>query len=175
MLGGMGRFALRPRFTEVFDLEAERLRSLLGDEFARLAPECELKSFPGFICLRVPPAERHFWSPRLNLSLDRAEGGGTLVTAIYGPNANMWSAFFYGYLFIGSGALFAGILGCCQAMLGIPAWGLWVLGGLVLLVLLIHGAGLSGRRIGAGQMRMLRDVHQRAAAAVAGLSGSTRP
>ena len=119
----------------------------------------EVKVFPGFVCLRVPPGDRHFWSPRLNLSFHQ-EGEGTRVNGVYGPNANVWSLFLYGYLLGGSVAVFSGCFGFAQWSLGTRAWGLWICGlALVVLAGLYVGAQL-GQKLGAQQQFRLHQAYE---------------
>jgi hypothetical protein len=121
----------------------------------------EVKHFPGFICLRVPMEDRHFWSPRLNLSL-HDEAGTTRVEGTYGPNANVWSLFLYGYLLAGSMALFSGCLGFAQWSLGTRAWGLWICGGAVVVVLGLYIGAQMGQKIGAQQQFRLHQAYEAA-------------
>jgi hypothetical protein len=122
-----------------------------------------VKSFPDFVCLRVPEAERRFWSPRLHLSLEAQPDGTTRVQGLYGPNANMWSSFLYGYLLLGSVALFSGIFGGCQAALGMCPWGLWICGAMLAGGCGMLGMAQFGKRLGARQMLDLHRIYESAA------------
>ena len=44
--------------------------------------KCELNILTGHIIVRIPEAERHFWSPQLNLSIEDEEGT-TLIRGFY--------------------------------------------------------------------------------------------
>lgn len=78
------------------------------------ADPCEVKNFVGHICLRIPEQDRHFWSPRLTLTLEATEDGRTRIKGIDDPNANVWSLFLCGYLLGGTFGLFSGICGSVQ-------------------------------------------------------------
>lgn len=158
----MNRLRLRPTFSHVMEQDPEEVRRRIVGKVEADGARCEVKSFPGFICLRVPEEERRFWSPRLNISLER-EADGTRIQGTYGPNANMWSSLLYGYLLIGSIGLFSGIFGFCQHSLGMRPWGLWIFGASVAI-----GAGMSalawiGRGLGERQTRELHRIYQTAA------------
>ncbi|MCF7686807.1 MAG: hypothetical protein K9M98_13495 [Cephaloticoccus sp.] len=158
----MSGLRLRPSFSHELAFTIEAARQRIVDQVAQDAARCELKSFPGFICLRIPESDRHFWSPRLNLSLEKHAGGHTQVHGLYGPNANMWSSFLYGYLIIGSVGMFAGILGGCQCVLGQPAWGLWILGTMLVIAAGMLLAARIGQRLAAPQMALLHAIYESA-------------
>jgi len=160
MLSGFG---LRPSFRHVLDLEVEEARGRIIAGVRETGSRCELRSFPGFISLRVPPEDRRFWSPRLHLSLEPDAGGGTVITGTYGPNASMWSSFLYGYLLVGSVGLFSGILGYCQWSLGMSAWGLWIFWVMAGLVAAMYLMARTGRKLGASQTFHLHEIYQQAA------------
>lgn len=158
----MSSFRIRPRFSQVIELAIDEARERIVREVNEGEHHCEVKSFPGFICLRIPEEERHFWSPRLNLSLDPAEDGKTRIEGTYGPNANVWSLFLYGYLLSGSVGLFSGTLGFAQWMIGMRPWGLWIFS-----VMLAVGIGLYlfaqfGQKMGAQQTFRLHQIFEAA-------------
>jgi hypothetical protein len=157
----MSSLGLRPSFSHVLDLDAEELRGMIMAA-AGHDGRCEVRSFPGFIAMRVPPGQRSFWSPRLHLSLHPHDAGGTRVQGTYGPNASMWSSFLYGYLLIGSAGLFSGILGFCQSSLGMPAWGLWIFWIMVAAASALYLLGQLGRKLAAGQTQALHRIYQQA-------------
>ena len=158
----MSSFRIRPRFSQTLDLGIDEARERIVGEVNAGDHRCEVKSFPGFICLRIPEEDRHFWSPRLNLSLNAAADGKTRIEGTYGPNANVWSLFLYGYLLTGSVGLFSGTLGFAQWLIGMLPWGLWIFG-----VMLAIGVGLYvlaqfGQKMGAQQTFRLHQIYETA-------------
>ena len=159
----MSSFRLRPGFSQhVLELDPEALRERIGREVQRHGSRCELLSFEGFICLRVPVEHRRFWSPRLHLSLEPHAAGGTLVRGTYGPNASMWSSFLYGYLLVGSVGLFSGILGWCQFSLGMTAWGLWIFWVMLAAAIGMYVLAQLGQKLGARQTFQLHQIYEQA-------------
>ncbi len=158
----MSGLSLRPSFSHELEFDVETARQRIMTQVESDASKCELKSFPGFICLRIPLADRHFWSPRLNISLEETETGHTQVHGMFGPNANMWSSYLYGYLIIGSVGIFSGILGGCQWMLKQSAWGLWVLGAMLVIAAGMLLAAQIGQRLAASQMTQLHRIYESA-------------
>lgn len=158
----MSSFRLRPRFSHVLPFDVEAAREKIVQEAGRDAACCEVKSFPGFVCLRIPEADRHYWSPRLNLSLDAEGEGCTRVNGTYGPNANMWASFFYGYLIVGSLGLFSLILGGCQWVLEMRPWGLWVFAVMLAVAVGMYLTAQFGQKIGAQQTFKLHRIYESA-------------
>ncbi|MBB5351918.1 hypothetical protein HNR46_002157 [Haloferula luteola] len=154
----MSQFGFRPHFTlERPGSPAEEQRRLAAS-LQRLGETFKIKSFPGFLCLRVPPAERHFWSPRLHVSFEPTEQGHTQLDGVYGPNANLWSLFLYGYLLASSAGLFGGALGWAQHALAKPAWGFAILAGALALALGLYLVAQFGQKIAAQQTFRLHQL-----------------
>lgn len=145
------------------ELGAEDARARIVGVAGQNRTKCEVLDFPGFICLRVPEDKRRFWSPRLHLSLEAEGDGKTLVCGTYGPNANMWSSFLYGYLLVGSAGLFSGILGWCQSSLGMRAWGLWIFYPMLAAAAGMYLLGRIGRKLGGRQTMELHRLYEEAA------------
>lgn len=158
----MSSFGFRPRFSETIDLDVEEAQASVLREVERGGHRCEVKTFPGFITLRIPEQDRHFWSPRLTLHLDQDQDGKTCIEGIYGPNANVWSLFLYSYLITGSLALFSGILGYVQWKLDRPAWGLWVFGVMLAAMAGLYVLAQFGQKLGAAQTFRLHQIYESA-------------
>lgn len=158
----MSSFGFRPHFTETIDLEPDEAQAKIIREVERVDERCEVKNFPGFVCVRIPEEDRHFWSPRLNLSIDETADGKTHVAGIYGPNANVWSLFLYGYLITGSIGLFSGILGWVQWKLDKTPWGLWIFGATVVASIGLYVLAQFGQKIGAAQTFRLHQIYESA-------------
>jgi hypothetical protein len=156
----MSSFRLRPRFSHELELGVGEAREWIAGQLRLKGERCEVKSFPGFICLRIPVEDRHYWSPRLNISLDSEGEGKTLVQGTYGPNANMWSSFLYGYLLVGSLGLFSGMLGFCQWWLNMQAWGLWVFSAMLAIGIGMYLLAQFGQKVGAKQMFLLHQIYE---------------
>ena len=130
---------------------------------ARAHPErCEVKSFSGYVSLHVVEKDSHYWSPRLSLSLEPEGEGKTRVEGTYGPNTNVWAAFLYGYMLVGSIGLFAGLLGACQCTLGMQAWGLWIAAVMALIAVGMYLSAQFGQKIGAQQTFLLHQIYEEA-------------
>lgn len=158
----MSRFDIRPHFSETLDLVPEKAQQRLVEQVETGADPCEVRNFVGYICLRIPEQDRHFWSPRLTLTLEPTGDGRTRIEGIYGPNANVWSLFLYGHLLSGTFGLFAGIYGSVQWSLGQDPWALWIFAAMLGIALGLHLLARFGRRLGARQTLRLHQVYETA-------------
>jgi hypothetical protein len=161
----MSSFRIRPRFSQTVDLELEKLQaqivSRVEDESGRPAgSRVEVKNFPGYVTLLIPEEDQHFWSPLLNLSLETDDEGRTVIHGIYGPNANVWTIFLYGYLLIGSLTLFSGLLGISQWVVGVNSWGLIVFGVLAGLLIGLYLLAQFGQKLAARQTYLLHLTYE---------------
>lgn len=129
---------------------------------SREGSRCVAKSFPGFLALRIPEEDQHFWSPRLQLSFEESGDHETLIQGSYGPNANVWSLFLYSWLVVGSLGTFSGILGFSQRMIGIRAWGLWIFGAMLAAAVGLYLLAQFGQKLGAQQTFLLHQAYEAA-------------
>lgn len=158
----MSSFAIRPHFSQTLELGVEDAQARILREVGRGDDRCEVKNFPGYICLRIPEQDRHFWSPRLTLSLEKVDEGSTRIEGIYGPNANVWSIFLYGYLLSGTFGLFSGIFGFVQRTLGQYPWALWICGAMLLILIGLYLLAQFGQKLGALQTFRLHQIYEAA-------------
>ena len=158
----MFSWRLRPSFRQELTLGREEARERIVEQVRRAHANCEVKSFPGFIALRIPQEERHFWSPRLHISLEEDESGRTQARGTFGPNANVWALYLYGYLIVGIVGMFSGMFGACQLVVGMSAWGIWIFAGTLVIALAMYLASRVGQRLAAPQSEFLEKVYEAA-------------
>ena len=153
---------LRPSFRQELPYASSVAQERIAAHVRLNHAAFEVKSFPNFTCLRIPHAERHFWSPRLNVSFQEVETGQTRVQGTFGPNANVWALYLYGYLITGTVGMFSGIFGGCQLALGMPAWGMTVFAATLALAIALFLASLLGQRLAAPQSKELEEIYVQA-------------
>jgi hypothetical protein len=156
----MSSFRLRPRFSHTIDLGMEDVRDRIVRQAQSDGDRCEVKCFPGHLTLRIAEADQHRWSPQLNLSLESDTPGKTHVEGTYGPNTNVWSAYLYAYLLVGTAGIFSGIFGACQWYIGATAWGLVVFAIMVALALGLYVLAQFGQKLAAQQTFLLHRVYE---------------
>ncbi len=103
---------------------------------------------------KIPEADRHYWSPELQVSFDdwHEDGDGTLVRCLVGPQPTTWTLFAFFYIVIGLATTFGGFFGLTQLYLGNPAYWLWSIpaGGIILPTIYITSK--FGQKKGRDQM-----------------------
>lgn len=157
----MSSFHIRPRFSQVVKRSANEVQEILKESVAPIGDQFEVKEFPDFFCLRISERDRHFWSPRLNLSLEEEEGK-TTIHGIYGPNANAWSLFLFSYLILGFLALIAGALVLAQWIIGSELTWIWGFGGALAGIAILYIVAQFGQKLGAQQMFLLHQTYESA-------------
>jgi hypothetical protein len=107
------------------------------------------------VTLYIDDARRRMWSPFLQLGV-QASDGGAHVHGTMGPQPNLWTAFVFVYAAHLAVCTAGTMYGSIQWMLGDPPTGLAVAGAGLLGLATACGLDLFGRRLGAGQMGILR-------------------
>ncbi len=158
----LNSFGLRPCFEHIVQLSRDEARARLVQTFAKQNPGFEVHEFPEFIGLHIAEAQRRFWSPRLFLVLDSTDSGTTRIQGTYGPEAEIWSGFVYGYMILGLIGIFSGVLGASQFFIHETPWGLWVLGSMLIAGGLLYLGSQVGQRLGAGQTVQLHETYESA-------------
>ncbi|WP_268122945.1 hypothetical protein [Roseivirga pacifica] len=154
----MSSFHIRPRFKETLPLTVveycEQLKQALDttESFSGMVSE-------NYANIKIPLAERHFWSPQLTLSIDDEKERVT-IRGLYGPKPSVWAAFFMGYAAIGVLILFVGVYGLSQILLDKTAPILWVIPVLAGLALVLYLVAQAGQKIGAEQMFRIHHFYE---------------
>ncbi|SDW39270.1 hypothetical protein SAMN05444411_101629 [Lutibacter oricola] len=86
---------LRPRFKMEFEENKEQLINKFHDNLND--GECKYcsKIVDGHIIIDVPKENSHFWSPQLNIQVEKAEGEKTIVKGLFGPKPTVWTFFMF--------------------------------------------------------------------------------
>lgn len=148
----MSSFRIRPRFQQTISATSAAFQQQVKLQLEKPGARCVGTVIPDFIILKIPEAERHFWSPQLSLSLEEEEDGQMLIRGLYGPNPSVWAIFFFGYAALGILALFAGIIGFSRLSLDLDAPILWLLPVFAGGALALYFGAQTGQKIGAAQM-----------------------
>ncbi len=86
---------LRPRFKMEFDESQEQLIEKFRDNLKD--DECKYcsKIVDGHIVIDVPLAENHFWSPQLNVEIEKVTDKKSIVKGLFGPKPQVWTLFMF--------------------------------------------------------------------------------
>ena len=158
----MSSFRIRPRFEHQINCSPEELKDRLQHQIVVKNTACLLRTKQNQIHLLIPNEEQHFWSPQLQLQLEKDEDGKQLVRGLYGPNPNVWILFIYGYAALGILGTFSLIIGLSQWSLDQTPWGLWLFALLALLALGLYLIAQTGQKIGAAQTFRLHHCYEEA-------------
>ena len=147
----MAQLRLRPRITRTSphapDAVLRRIDVALESDGSVTG-----KVFNSSAVLRVPAAERHFWSPHLEIGVEPCPEGGTELRGIFGPRPAIWSIFVAAYAAIGFLGVMGVTFGASQILLGHAAWALWAGPAALGAALLVYLIARIGRRLGYSQM-----------------------
>jgi hypothetical protein len=138
----------------------QEIQALIEEGLTKEGCDCTATVSPGFIVLRIPPEERHYWSPQLTITLEETEEEGTVIRGLYGPNPTVWAMFFYGYAALGILGLFTAMVGTSQWMLKKPAPILWALPVFAGLALILYVIAQTGQKLGAEQTFTLHHFYE---------------
>lgn len=157
----MTSYRIRPRFQQRTHWPMERVQDTLKAKLAEPGSPCRGLIIPGYIVLRIPHEERHFWSPQLSVALEESPEG-TVLRGLYGPSPTVWTLFLFGYASLGLIALFISIIGFSRMSLGLNASILWILVLLGLVALAMWLTAQMGQKVGAEQTFRLHHFFEEA-------------
>lgn len=150
---------LRPRFQDVLNQPAT---DLLQKMEQAEQPPFLIKRLDDHVFIRFREAERHFWSPQLQLEILEEEGTeGCRVYGLFGPNPTLWTFFMFLHFGVATLFIILGMLAYSTASLGKP-YGLLV-GAMVAMVILwfvLYAFGRAGRAKGRPQMHELHQFYK---------------
>ena len=158
----MSSLRIRPRFRKVSDHSPKEIEEHLKERLED--PECPFPGevMDGYAIFKIPMADRHYWSPQLTMTIVDEEDEGTIIRGLYGPNANVWGLFIFGYSTFGIVGLFIAIIGFSKFSLGQEAPILWALPVLAGLALALYLIGQFGQKMGAQQTFDLHHFFEKA-------------
>lgn len=86
---------LRPRFKMEFDESQEQLIEKFRDNLKDVDCKYCSKIVDGHIVIDVPLAENHFWSPQLNVEIEKVTDKKSIVKGLFGPKPQVWTLFMF--------------------------------------------------------------------------------
>jgi Na+/melibiose symporter-like transporter len=96
----LNRVLLKPRFR----LEFEESEAVILQKFITGLEQSNFK-YPNkivdqHIMIDVQPEEEHFWSPQLQIEIEKGENEKTIVKGILGPKPKVWTFFMFLHFFV---------------------------------------------------------------------------
>lgn len=154
----MSDTSLRPRYKFTSELSIdeirERLKSALKDDKVN-EYQLQYRSVSHHLIISFPAKHRHFWSPTLDVNLEKDNAGKTTVRLLMGPEASIWTMFMFFYTLGGLAILTGLILGYSQYVLDKGATWLFLIPAGIAVILFFYLAGLTGKTKASGQMQIM--------------------
>lgn len=99
---------LRPRFKIEIDEDYEALLNKFKTNLKEEGCKYLSKVVDGHIVINIPKDESHFWSPQLNIEIEKVENNKSLVKGLFGPKPQVWT--FFMFVHFGVAVTFIGFL-----------------------------------------------------------------
>lgn len=159
----MSSFRVRPKFEMTTPKTMEEIISLVKVRLLHNTHDLHGQAMHDHITIRVNKAQRHYWSPQLNVIMYREpEDSSTRLVGVYGPMPNVWTLFTIIYLAIGVLTTFISIIGFSQRALGEESKILFIIPILLFLALSMYIASQLGQKLGAAQTYAIHYFFQEA-------------
>ena len=147
---------LRPRFRYFVPSSQEEICDQFKGAFKN-----EQNGFTGsalkyHIVIDYLEKDRHFWSPQLDLNLEKYEDG-TLIRGLIGPRPNVWTIFMFFYAISGVSGLAGIIIGTGQWSMGDTPLAFWLIPFSVIIFLAVYLIGRTGKKIAYNESVDLHD------------------
>lgn len=86
---------LRPRFRMEYEESEQELISKFSDNLKDDNCKYCSKIVDGHIVIDIPKEENHFWSPQLNIEVEKLDDKTTIVKGLFGPKPTVWTLFMF--------------------------------------------------------------------------------
>jgi Na+/melibiose symporter-like transporter len=91
----VNRVLLKPRFKMEFEANEEEILDKFKDNLKDENCKYCSKIIDKHIVIDVPVDEDHFWSPQLNVEIEKDENKKTIVKGVLGPKPQVWTFFMF--------------------------------------------------------------------------------
>jgi Na+/melibiose symporter-like transporter len=86
---------LRPRFKMEFNESNQNLLSKFKTNLEEKNCKYCSKIVDSHIIIDVPVEENHFWSPQLNIEIEKVDENKSIVKGLFGPKPQVWTLFMF--------------------------------------------------------------------------------
>jgi len=154
----------RPRFRFLSPLSVEAIANLLLKESSSDSSKgLVLTKAKDHLVLDVHNELRHFWSPHMDVSLEKDEDSEqTLVRCLIGPSPTVWTMFMFFYGLFGFLAFVGLTLGMSQWTLKREMWGFWFLPVAAIGMIVMYFISYEGKKLSHDEMRNMKQFIDRA-------------
>ena len=153
---------LRPRFKMDFDETQQQVISKFKENLKEENCKYCSKIVDGHIVIDVPKDENHFWSPQLNIEIEKTESEKTIVKGLFGPKPQVWTLFMFFHF--AAAVAFIGFLVLAYVQWSLKtdnSFALIMVIGLPILWIVMYFLGRLGKKRGHKQMDELHSFMMR--------------
>ncbi len=147
---------IRPRFRELSNRSPEAILNALRQALSTTNKPIEGTTLDDYFILRIADPENHFWSPRLTVHVDPAEGGSEL-RGLFAPAPAVWTMFAGLYAVSIFAVLIGLIWGGSQWQLDMYPSGFWIAGIGGILLITSYAIAFAGQKLGHSQIVMMKN------------------
>ena len=144
---------LRPRFKMEFSESEQTLISKFSDNLKDGDCKYCSKIVDGHVVIDVPKEESHFWSPQLNIEVEKTNEDITVVKGLFGPKPTVWTLFMFFHFAVAVAFIGFAVTAYVQWSLKTDySVALWVVIALPVVWVLMYFLGRLARRKGHKEM-----------------------
>lgn len=147
---------LRPRFRYFVPSSQDEICNQFKDAFKNEETKFTGSALKYHIVIDFLENDRHFWSPQLDLNLEKYEEG-TLIRGLIGPRPNVWTVFMFFYAVAGILGLAGFIIGTGQWSMGETPHAFWFIPLSIAIFLAVYLTGQTGKKIAFEESIKLHD------------------
>jgi len=149
---------LRPRFKMNFNESKQELLEKFKINLEDGNCKYCSKIVDGHIVIDVPIEENHFWSPQLNIEIEKTEGDKTIVKGLFGPKPQVWTLFMFFHFAVAVAFIGFSVMAYVQWTLKSDImFALIMVIGLPILWAVMYFLGRIGKKTGHKQMNELHE------------------
>ena len=149
---------LRPRFRDEFSMPPDKLLAKFEKAIQHDSFKFKGTIIGSHIILDIPPSENHFWSPQLNISIEKGLESPTLLRGLFGPKPQIWTFFMFIHFAVALAFIGFGIMAYVKMNLGKSyLFPMILCSAMPVFWLILYFIGQLGRRKGRAQMIELND------------------
>ena len=132
----------------------EKFRKNLEDDNCKYCS----KIVDGHIVIDVPIEENHFWSPQLNIEIEKGEEDKTIVKGLFGPKPQVWTLFMFFHFAVAVAFIAFSVMAYVQWTLKSDyIFALTMVISLQILWIIMYFLGRIGKKTGYKQMNELHE------------------
>ncbi len=149
---------LRPRFKDEFPIPPSKLLAKFEKAIQHSSFKYKGVVIGNHVILDIASPEDHFWSPQLNITIEKGQEKACLLRGLFGPKPQIWTFFMFIHFAIAFAFTGFGIMAYVKMNLGKTfAFPLIVCCAMPVIWLLMYMIGQLGKRKGRSQMIALNN------------------